>query len=88
MARPRVDRPMCRARRRRTVRPHARRHPDDAMLLATFYLDRCATRLRAYNMLQLRLMETFIRRGGSADAWCVRYAPAFRRRFGWMLVQR
>jgi len=25
-----------------------------------------------------------IRRGGSAEAWCARYAPAFRRQFGWM----
>lgn len=56
------------------------------MLLAEFWLDRCASRMRAYNMLQL--METFIRRGGSADAWCARYAPAFRRRFGWMLAER
>ena len=58
------------------------------MLLATFYLDRYAQRLRAYNMLQLQLMSAFIRRGGTPDAWCARYAPAFRRRFGWMLAER
>ena len=55
------------------------------MLLATFYLDRYATRLRAYNMLQARLMSAYIRRGGSAEGWCDRHAAAFRRRYGWML---
>ena len=55
------------------------------MLLATLYLSRYPARLRAYNMLQLELMSAFIRRGGSPAAWCTRYAPAFRRRFGWML---
>jgi hypothetical protein len=57
------------------------------MLLANLYLDRYGARLRAYNMLQWQLMSTFIRRGGSAEAWCERYAPAFRRRFGWMLEE-
>ena len=55
------------------------------MLLATQYLDRYSARLRAYNMLQYQLMSAFIRRGGTAEAWCDRYAAAFRRRFGWML---
>jgi hypothetical protein len=55
------------------------------VLLATLYLDRYSTRLRAYNMLQTQLMSAFIRRGGSAEGWCDRYADAFRRRFGWML---
>ena len=41
--------------------------------------------MQAYNMLQLRLMACFIRRGGSAEAWCAHYAPRFRERFGWML---
>jgi hypothetical protein len=58
------------------------------MMLATLYLDQYGSRLRAYNMLQLQLMACFIRRGGSPDAWCTRYAPAFRRRFGWMLAER
>jgi len=58
------------------------------MLLATFYLDQYDSRLRAYNMLQLRLIECFVRRGGSPDEWCVRYAAPFRRRFGWMLAER
>ncbi len=57
------------------------------MLLATLYLDRYAQRLRAYNMLQLQLMSAYIRRGGTEDSWCTRYAPAFRRRFGWMLAE-
>lgn len=57
------------------------------MLLATVYLSRYDTRLRAYNMLQWELMAVYLRRGGSVDAWCARYAAAFRRRFGWMLVE-
>ena len=58
---------------------------EDDVLLATFYLDRYDQRLRAYNMLQLQLMSAYIRRGGTPDGWCARYAQAFRRRFGWML---
>ena len=57
------------------------------MLLATLYLDRYGARLRAYNMLQCALMAAHVRRGGSAESWVARYAPAFRRRFGWMLVE-
>ena len=56
------------------------------MLLATDYLCRYDTRLRAYNMLQRELMAAYLRRGGSVETWCARYAGAFRRRFGWMLV--
>jgi hypothetical protein len=56
------------------------------MLLASEYLSRYQTRLRAYNMLQWELMAAYLRRGGSVDSWCARYAPAFRRRFGWMLA--
>ena len=55
------------------------------MVLATLYLARHRTRMQAYNMLQLQLMERFIRRGGSAETWCARHAVAFRRRFGWMV---
>ena len=55
------------------------------MLLALDYLRRYPSPLRAYNMLQLRLMTCFIRRGGCAEAWCARYAAPFRCRFGWML---
>ena len=57
------------------------------MLLATVYLSRYDCRLRAYNMLQWELMDAYLRRGGSVDTWCARYAPAFRRRFGWMLTE-
>jgi hypothetical protein len=56
------------------------------MVLASVHLARQRTRMRAYNMLQAQLMACFIRRGGSAEAWCARYAVAFRRRFGWMLA--
>jgi hypothetical protein len=55
------------------------------MVLAALSLARHRTRLQAYNGLQLQLMVCFIRRGGSAEAWCSRYAAAFRRRFGWMI---
>ena len=56
------------------------------MVLATLYLARHRSRMQAYNLLQARLMACYIRRGGSADAWCEQYAAAFRQRFGWMLT--
>ena len=56
------------------------------MVLASLHLARQRTRMRAYNMLQAQLMACFIRRGGSAEGWCARYAPAFPRRFGSMLT--
>ena len=55
------------------------------MVLGTFHLARQGSRLKAYNALQLELMQCFIRRGGTPESWCERYALAFRRRFGWMM---
>jgi hypothetical protein len=55
------------------------------MTLATFHLDRANSPLAAYNALQIALMRRFVAAGGTAELWCDRLAPAFRRRYGWML---
>jgi len=55
------------------------------MMMADGYLDGKRSALAAYNALQLTLMRRFMARGGTAEAWCERLAPAFRRRYGWML---
>ena len=55
------------------------------MTLAGFHLDRADSRLAAYNALQVALMRRFVARGGTVELWCVRLAPTFRRRYGWML---
>lgn len=55
------------------------------MTLAGLHLDRADSPLAAYNALQIALMRRFVARGGSAELWCHRLAPAFRRRYGWML---
>ena len=40
------------------------------------------TGLGAYLALQCDLMRLFVARGGSAEEFCQRLAPAFRRRYG------
>lgn len=55
------------------------------MTLAGYHLDRANSPLAAYNALQIALMKRYIACGGTAEQWCSRLAPAFRRRYGWML---
>ncbi len=38
-----------------------------------------------YCELQCRLMRRYIAQGGSETEWCERLAPAFRRRWSWLL---
>ncbi len=57
------------------------------MLYARVFLSQHTSGLSAYNNLQRTLMRRFLRRGGSAEEWCTRIAPAFRARYGWMLDQ-
>jgi hypothetical protein len=57
------------------------------MTMAGFHLDRADSPLAAYNALQVALMRRFVARGGTVELWCVRLAPAFRRRYGWMLEE-
>jgi hypothetical protein len=46
------------------------------------YLVSRPTPLAAYLALQRALMRRFVAGGGSADEFCLRLAPVFRRRFG------
>ena len=55
------------------------------MLLGHSYLSKNRTPLAAYNGLQISLMRRFLRRGGTMEAWLQCVAPAFRRRYGWIL---
>ncbi len=55
------------------------------MLYAQVFLSRHASGLSAYNHLQRTLMRRYLSRGGTVDDWCLRFAPAFRARYGWML---
>ncbi len=54
------------------------------MLLAQLFVERYPTRQAAYNSLQAALMMRYLRRGGTLDAWMTRFAPVFRRRYGWI----
>jgi hypothetical protein len=40
----------------------------------------------AYLALQLALMRHYVARGGTAEEFCARLAPAFRRRWGAVLL--
>lgn len=57
------------------------------MILAEMYLARHESRFAAYMALQRALLAQYVARGGSAEAWCERMAPLFRRRFD-MLVTK
>jgi hypothetical protein len=50
-------------------------------VLAIAYLARYESPFRAYMALQCALLRLYIRRGGSAEDWCRRMAPLFRRRY-------
>lgn len=51
------------------------------MILAQMYLARHESRFAAYMALQRALLAQYVARGGSAELWCERLAPVFRRRF-------
>jgi hypothetical protein len=55
------------------------------MLYAQVFLSRHSSALSAYNHFQRALMRRYLRRGGTLEEWCARFAPAFRARYGWML---
>lgn len=57
------------------------------MILAEMYLARHESRFAAYMALQRALLAQYVARGGSAEEWCERMAPLFRRRFD-MLVSK
>lgn len=40
---------------------------------------------KAFMLLQVCLMRHFVARGGDKLDWCERLAPAYRRRYGWLL---
>jgi hypothetical protein len=51
------------------------------MILAQQYLARHSSPFAAYMALQRSLMQHYLSQGGSAETWCNRIAPAFRRRY-------
>ena len=51
------------------------------MILAQLYLARHESPFAAYMALQRALLEQYVARGGSEEAWCERMAPVFRRRY-------
>ncbi len=56
-------------------------------LVRSFGLSRPTT-LAAYLALQRALMQRFIARGGTAEEFCARIAPVFRRKYGALLETR
>jgi hypothetical protein len=50
------------------------------------FLDTQPTRYGAYIALQCALMRRYIARGGTAEEFCQRLAPAFHRRYGRLLL--
>jgi hypothetical protein len=52
------------------------------MILAERYLARYGNCFDAYMALQRALMLRYLSRGGTKEAWCERFAPAFRKRYG------
>jgi hypothetical protein len=55
------------------------------MEIATRYLARSPSRFQAYLALQAALMTRYLARGGSEEEFCLRLAPAFRRRWSHLL---
>ncbi len=55
------------------------------METARRFLDTCPTRFGAYLALQCALMRRYIARGGTAEEFCERLAPAFRRKYARLL---
>ncbi|MGQ0562772.1 MAG: hypothetical protein ACT443_12970 [Gemmatimonadota bacterium] len=51
------------------------------MILAQRYLARYESPFAAYMALQRALMLHYLSRGGTAEHWCQRIAPIFRRRY-------
>jgi hypothetical protein len=51
------------------------------MILALQYLARHDSPFAAYMALQRTLMQRYLSHGGTAEGWCTRIAPTFRRRY-------
>lgn len=56
------------------------------MEVARRFVETRPSAFAAYVALQCALMRRFIRRGGSAEDFCDRLAPVFRRRYAEMLT--
>jgi hypothetical protein len=52
------------------------------------FLETSPTPFGAYVNLQCALMQRHVRRGGTAEDFCRRLAPAFHRRYGPLLLDR
>lgn len=57
------------------------------METARRFIAHSPTRFGAYVALQCALMQRFIARGGTPEEFCVRLAPAFRRRYAPLLLE-
>jgi hypothetical protein len=69
------------------MRCNATREGRLVAVLAAPYLARYESRFEAYMALQSALVRQYIRRGGSAEEWCRRLAPVYRRRYGPVFAQ-
>ena len=59
----------------------ARGAREREMVLVQQYLARHKSPFAAYMALQRALLRRYLLRGGTEELWCVRIAPAFRRRY-------
>jgi hypothetical protein len=57
------------------------------MEVARRYVESCPSRFAAYAALQCALMRRHLARGGTAEDFCDRLAPAFHRRYAPMLLE-
>lgn len=55
------------------------------MVLLGRFLRDCESPFQAYMELQRRLLDRWIARGGTEEAWCERLAPAFHARYGGLI---
>jgi hypothetical protein len=56
------------------------------METARRFVDHAPTRFAAYLELQCALMRRYVARGGTAEEFCERLAPAFHRKYGPLLL--
>jgi hypothetical protein len=52
------------------------------MMLLERLMGDCESPFHAYMELQRRLLQRWMARGGTEEAWCQRLAPAFHARYG------
>lgn len=58
---------------------------EGVMMLLERLMGDCESPFQAYMELQRRLLQRWMARGGTEEAWCQRLAPAFHARYGWII---